>query len=265
MAIFPGLSSNTTFATRGYDTRSTAPTGTPYSGNFTVSYDAASNSYSISGPISGRFDELVSSSDPSAVYSDASRLIGGVRDTSSAQCCAASLSVLKPGTGTTIALTYSTVATMRDDTTMGLVDVAFGFPTPAANVPVSGNATYLAGATGRTDAGGYHVFGTVQLNFDFGAGTLSGYFDPKIFGGFPLDIPSHSLGRYSFTNTVYSRGSTTFSGSFVLPSGVSGYSAFDGQFTGPAAQELIARFQAPFAPPLGPSGRMYGVWIGGKQ
>ena len=50
-----------------------------------------------------------------------------------------------------------------------------------------------------------------------------------------------------FTNTVYSTGSTTFSGKF--DSTLSGANSFSGLFTGPAAQELIGNFTFPYASP----------------
>lgn len=265
MHIFSGLASNTNFTTLGYDARTTPPLNSPYTGTFAITYDAASNSYSIaSNAISGRFYEIIQSSDPNMPLSDANALQGDVKNPTTGSNTG-SLSVLKPQTNSTIQLTYSTIAVMREESSMALLYVAFGFPTPAASVPLTGSATYAAKAFGRTDNGVYSVGGNVTLNFNFGAGTLSGYFDPTFTGGSPLDLSNTPIGHYAFTNTVYSTGSATFSGSFVLPTGLTGYSAFDGQFTGPAAQELIARFQAPYSGPLLPKGRMYGVWVGGKQ
>lgn len=261
MTIFSVGSFGAVVATKGYDTRLPTPIGTPYSGNYSIMYDALAKAYFLSGPIAGRFDELISSTDPNAVKSDAHTLVGGVQG-STGPCCAASLSVARPGSGG-IALTYSTIATMRDGDTLGIVNLAFGLATPAAGIPVAGTATYVAKTVGATDASPfYYIVGDANLAFNFGTGTLSGYFDPLIGSDV---MPNTPLGHYTFTNTVYSAGSTTFSGSFGLPSGVSGYSAFDGQFTGPAAQELIGRFQAPFSAPGGPTGRMYGVWVGAKQ
>jgi len=260
MAIFSGLSQNTSFATRGYDNRTTPAVNVPYDGSFVISYDATSNSYSISSNVfSGRFDENVGTS-------DANFLRGDVRSpTPNPTANVASLTVLKPITNGSIALTYSSLAIMRDANTLALIYVAFGFPTPAASVPITGSASYAAKAFGRSAEETYAVGGDVQLNFNFGAGTLSGYFDPTITGGFPLDVSAAPLGRYTFANTVYSSGSNVFSGSFVLPPGVApGISAFDGTFTGPSAQELIARFQAPFLVPLGGTSRMYGVWVGAR-
>jgi len=73
---------------------------------------------------------------------------------------------------------------------------------------------------------------------------------------------SYRLGTYTFKDTVYSRGSTTFSGRFDTPdfAGVASLSRFEGLFTGPGAAELMARWEAP-----SPFGNMVGVLIGKKD
>lgn len=72
------------------------------------------------------------------------------------------------------------------------------------------------------------------------------------------------LGTYTFRDTVYSAGATTFSGAFDVP-GTSGPSSFSGRFTGPAGAELMANWQAPFVHPgTADLGRMSGVWIAKK-
>jgi hypothetical protein len=115
---------------------------------------------------------------------------------------------------------------------------AFGIATLPGGVPMTGTATYLAQIDGH--AGDWGLYGNALFQFDFGAGTLSGYMDPHTNG--PMESPE--LPRYNFTQTVFSQGSTTFSGSFdvIGPSP----SSFSGQFTGPHAEELMASFSAPF-------------------
>jgi hypothetical protein len=115
---------------------------------------------------------------------------------------------------------------------------AFGVATPAGSVPTTGNATYDAQVIGH--AGNWPLYGTAQFQFDFAAGKLSGYMDPHTNG--PMESPA--LPRYTFTQTVFSPGSTTFSGSFDFSGPTP--SSFNGQFTGPNAQELMAQFTAPF-------------------
>ena len=70
------------------------------------------------------------------------------------------------------------------------------------------------------------------------------------------------LGRYDFLNTVYGSGSTTFSGQ-LSKLGIAQFGAFDGQFTGPNAQELMARWSAPYIDPVTSQvSTMFGVWVG---
>jgi hypothetical protein len=139
--------------------------------------------------------------------------------------------------------------------------VAFGSPTPIKGVPVTGSATYNAEVGGSTlDRMGL-IEGTATLQFNFGAGTLSGHFDPIYFylGGMG---ESYALASYQFTSTVYSSG--FFAGSLdsaVLPT--DGF--FEGRFTGPNAEELMASWVAPYKDPLTlTDGWMFGVWVGKK-
>jgi len=115
---------------------------------------------------------------------------------------------------------------------------AFGVATPAGAVPTAGSATYDAEIDGH--AGDWGLYGTARFQFDFGAGTLSGYMDPHTNG--PMESPA--LPRYNFTQTVFSPGSPTFAGAFDV-TGPSP-SSFSGRFTGPNAEELMASFTAPF-------------------
>ena len=155
------------------------------------------------------------------------------------------------------ALTYTSFAMYETHDVMGVV--AFGLATPASAMPASGSATYQAFVAGQGEYLEGTVRGNASLQFDFGAGTLSGHFDPVLSDFFSGTTP---LGHFDFVNTVYSAGSTTFSGelsstAFATPG------SFDGQFTGPAAQELMAHFSAPFGDPAHPS-TMFGVWVGKK-
>jgi hypothetical protein len=136
----------------------------------------------------------------------------------------------------------------------------FGIATAPGAVPTVGRASYVAEIEGSASAPLYEfvVNGSAVFQFDFGAGTLSGYMDAKLNG--PMGGPD--LPRYNFTQTVYSAGSTTFSGSFSISGPTP--SLFHGQFTGPAAQELMVAFQAPFSNG-GEWGTMTGVMIGKKQ
>ena len=146
--------------------------------------------------------------------------------------------------------------------TTELVFLAFGSPTPSSGVPPTGNATYDARVYGSTTDFAASIGGDATLQFDFGAGTLAGHFDPTLN---PAGVTPTNLGSYNFVNTVYGVGRTSFSGKLSI-SGTSNLGAFEGQFTGPVAQELMTRWTAPY---LNPSTNqwsdMFGVWVGKKH
>jgi hypothetical protein len=136
---------------------------------------------------------------------------------------------------------------------------AYGIPTASGDVPLAGAATYAGSASGLTNELA-EVFGSVSLAFDFGAGTLSGVMKPAIA---PIwdTIP---LGDYTFRDTVYSAGATSFSGAFQV-NGSTGPSSFQGSFNGPQAAELMAAWNAPFLNPLTNQwGTMAGIWTAKK-
>jgi hypothetical protein len=136
---------------------------------------------------------------------------------------------------------------------------AYGIPTAAGDVPVTGTAAYVGTISGLTNSG-LDVFGSVSLSFDFGAATLSGVMRPEIAPVWDA-IP---LGNYAFKDTVFLKGSTGFSGAFDV-SGSSAPSSFVGRFTGPQAAELMANWSAPYRNPLNDQwGTMVGVWIAKK-
>jgi hypothetical protein len=142
--------------------------------------------------------------------------------------------------------------------------LAYGIPTAAAGIPISGSATYSATVQGGTPTG-FFIGGAATLQFQFAAGILSGHFDPIIYD---WDFPAN-LGRYDFSNTVFAAGSPNFSGT-LSQAGVTGTGSFNGQFTGPQAEELMAGFVAPLNNPfVGPMGgvpdTMFGVWVGKKN
>ena len=140
---------------------------------------------------------------------------------------------------------------------------AYGIPTQPGDVPITGSASYGAEIHATLGDVDYPtVSGEANLSFDFGAGTLSGSMHPRIadsFDGIFVDY-----GQYAFTQTVYSTGSTTFSGKFVVPGLPNADSFFNGNFTGPNAAELMARFVAPFLHD-GQQGTISGIWIGKKN
>lgn len=157
-------------------------------------------------------------------------------------------------------LRYTSFAQWSDSSSGLLGTFVYGIPTAAGDVPVTGSASYGGDIRGLTDTQ-LPVWGTISLSFDFGAGTLSGQMNPEYA---PI-WDAVSLGTYTFTNTIYSTGSTSFSGSFITPNGASGASSFQGSFNGPGAAELMGSWNAPFFDQTNNiRGNMSGVF-GGKS
>ena len=122
---------------------------------------------------------------------------------------------------------------------------AFGVATLPGAVPTTGSASYAAQIDGWAyDSKGvvtWGLSGAASFTFDFAAGTLSGQMKPVLESAWD---PPPTLPTYNFTGTVFSRGSTTFSGNFDVTGQTLG--SFQGQFTGPNAEELMAGFSTPY-------------------
>lgn len=143
---------------------------------------------------------------------------------------------------------------------------ALGAATPAGGVPVTGSATYTANAYGRTsESSGPNLVdpllaGPMTLDFDFAHGTLAGSLSLEL----DPEWNQYSLGTFAFRDTVYSTGSTSFSGRF--DTNVAGLNSFSGLFTGPSAQELIGNWAIPYRSPV--DNQVYqaaGAFIGKKN
>lgn len=181
--------------------------------------------------------------------------------------------VLKAGAGNPlIALKYTSFAQWTrsevDHAPYAFVDegyIAFGRPTPASAIPVTGTGTYSALIFGQTNVANnftiMDVRGDAQLIFDFGAGSLGGYMHPLAISR--SDGTQYDLGQYDFAQTIFGVGSTAFSGEFAnyLGSGTDSY--FEGQFMGPNAQEIAARWASLYSiPSIGVGGKIFGIWVG---
>lgn len=131
---------------------------------------------------------------------------------------------------------------------------AFGIPTAANAMPVTGSATFDGIISGWSDAfisdqAPYalsRMNGSIQLSFDFGAGSLSGEIHPEMWSPHNdnTSFYTYDLGTIAFSNTVYSSGSPSFSGEFAT--NAADGSSFSGQFTGPNAEELMGEWALPF-------------------
>jgi hypothetical protein len=140
----------------------------------------------------------------------------------------------------------------------------YGYETPASAVPRSGSARYQGQIIASSPADPWEVGGSVMLDVDFAAGVLGSAMNP-IFetNGFYPDL-DHDYGRFDFAQTVYSRGSSRYSGAFAKDGVSVAGSWFEGALTGPGAEEAIARFVAPFT--RGPTtGALSGIWISKKE
>jgi hypothetical protein len=254
--IFANLNVSTDFAVLGLQAPGGSSTTLKVDGS-TVRYDASTGLYVMDFPSKpiGAFYQY-SANSPNANW------WGGALVDSSGKSLGSDLSVLKP-TNPDLPLTYTTLVgyDVFRAASVPFGWVAFGSATSAAGMPVTGSATFAALARGSTVDGWGLIEGGATLQFDFGAGKLSGHFDPIFYdlGGMG---ESYALDSYNFTNTVYSAGSVQFSGQ-LANSGFTRNGLFSGVFTGPNAQELMARWQAPFRNPLtNKDSEMFGVWVG---
>ena len=252
-AIFPGITTDTEFAVLGLEaSKEGIPASSLTTDGFSVRYDASVQAYLVDLPSTSAASKFTSTDEDGAYWS-------GFLPTNGSN-----FSVLKPSPANPQnALAYTTYGVSSEDYPLNSFGfVAFGSATASSGIPLSGASTYDARVAGRPLSGGGFISGDATLQFNFGNGTLSGHFDPILnLSGFP----STNLGSYNFVNTVFGVGSTSYSGS-LSHSGTNTLGAFDGLFTGPVAQELMARWTAPY---LNPStqqwSEMFGVWVGKKQ
>lgn len=256
-SIFANVTATTPFATLGYESAGhPIETGSLVSSGFSVLYDAPSGLYFMEIPAlqqQGYFEAKTTGDRYWNGTLDGLAFGGELPIT---------MNVFRPGPQNWDFpnLTYTSFADYG--TTSGHFGaVAFGQATPASAVPVTGSATYNAFAAGHTDLG-FAIRGDVTMQFNFGAGTLSGSFDPYIYDLLAGHTP---LGHYDFVNTVFGAGRPTFSGN-LSRSGIAEQGTFNGMFTGPSAEELMARWTAPLPnPTTNTNSQMFGVWVGKKQ
>lgn len=189
-------------------------------------------------------------------------------------------------------LTYTSLGSWTADTGRKTADgrsvvdhgkFAYGIPTAAGDVPVTGTARYNAvieGSAGFTGPEGpmrQQIVGKARLEFDFANGGLSGNMEPYLSSnGFAAY--EGSLGRFGFANTVHAVGSTSYSGAFLQPGSATPAGEFAGSFNGPRASELMAWFATPFSANMKLlysganfgridmlTGTLQGVWVGKKD
>ena len=255
MIILPAVTSSTQFATLGYQGlfsgKNTA--ASLIDSGFSVSFDAAAKYYVMDVPVSqpGVFE---------SPDSGGNSFLGKLTDLSSpGQSQPLVLNVGRSTSGSnSTTFDYTAWATYQQQISSEEWNagyMAFGVPTPQSGVPVTGSATYTAEALGY---GGGYIDGKATLQFDFGAGSLTGTLDLWDAEWDPGVFPR---GHFDLTHTVVGSGVTAgqFSGEL---SGDMQHGSFNGLLTGPNAQELMARWNATYP---NSDNIMYGILVGKKN
>jgi hypothetical protein len=190
-------------------------------------YDAASNTYEVRIPSTQSWVRILPTTDPNSWASADSAVQLGAT----------------PGSSTTL---------VRWSMTDSFGVMAIAIPTPASAIPRTGTGTYLGSLSGySSEAVPYQdtsipgrITGGIDLTFNFATGSLAGSIQPVLTGRV---VPRYPLPTLTFTNTIYSVGSTTFSGQFAT--NVPGVNSFSGLFAGPTAGELAGNFAFPYLSP----------------
>lgn len=244
-AIIPSVTQSTNFAAMGLEAAYTSPDLT--SDGFAVAFDSSTGLYVMDFPSTEPGGFYPGPNPPGDIWTGNVVSDGANRY----------VEVLNPA-NPDFPLTYTGLAGYRAGESYGWA--AFGVETAPGAVPASGTASYDAKIRGWTVDASERISGDAALSFDFAAGTLSGHISPILFSDY--DWNNYELGRYDFVNTIFGAGSTTFSGEFSHPIfGQNG--SFNGMFTGPAAQELMASWTASYRHPLSNSdSTMIGVLVG---
>jgi hypothetical protein len=252
-AIFSNVTTNTDFAVLGLEASAlNTAADTLARDGFSVRYDAASLGYVVDLPSTEPFRFQSDHEDPSYWHGFANNgWYGGTI-----------VDIFKPtSTNPEIQLAYTSFGTTNGYYAPQFGFVAFGQATPQSGVPVTGSATYNGLIAGRPLDQYAVISGAATFQFNYGAGTLAGRMDPV----FEYDGVRTNLGTYNFVNTVFGTGSATFSGR-LSNSGTANLGSFEGRFTGPAAEELMARWAAPYRNPSTQQwNEMFGVIVGRRQ
>lgn len=146
--------------------------------------------------------------------------------------------------------------------------IAFGTPTPASAVPVSGTATYFGVTSGQVDItyfdnlyGGHYfggIDGNTRLSVDFSRGVLTGWLDLYV----PDGMNPRFVGAYATLPIALASGTNAFTGRF--DTSLPGLNQFNGLFTGPSAQEAIGSWALPLTIDGQPH-QAIGAWIARRE
>ena len=214
--------------------------------SFTISYDAASESYTITKPghssTFSRSDTRSSSRDTFAIYKK--------DGASSNEQLILLRTFLENGAANTqyVAVGMWQRNTVHANTTDTLFETfVYGFETPVTAVPRTGVASYWLDVFGLTTAPGMepkYIGGHAVLGVDFAAGVFSLSATPyglnfptnRVNGDDPFDL--QSVGKLSSTDGTLS-GPVSFNGATGQM-----YGTLSGRFYGPDAKEVGATFSA---------------------
>jgi hypothetical protein len=162
---------------------------------------------------------------------------------------------------------YATLVFWSSTNSFGVTAIAI--PTPASAIPTTGSADYAGTVAGNTTEGipfgdtqiPGRISGTIDLSFDFASGQLAGAMSPVLSG---RGFPTFALPTLTFKDTLYSVGSTTFSGKF--DTNVPGLNSFSGLFAGPNANNVAGNFAFPYLSPRnGISQQASGAFVAGRS
>lgn len=240
--------------------------------DFSVSYDVASKSYQISVPVAGSGTIMRTSEYGTYPWGYASALPGFSAEPSSKSptnyCCEA-LSI-SASDHPQSQYSYVSFVDFFAPGPTGSNTIAYGTfavaqPTKIGEVPVTGTARYTGTVFGHFagDAGATWVEGTSRFDFDFAQVLLTGDVTLSMRCIMGCSYENYDI-TYNLTNTIFSRGSTTFSGSLTA-TGIPSNGTFAGLFAGPGAVEMLAQFEAPFFNPEFQRWMTAGGAIAGKR
>ena len=224
--------------------------------SFSVSYDQASKTYQISVPVAGSGTIMRTGESSTYPFSYPSSLPGFDADPSNKiatnYCCNAlsiSASDRPQSRYSYVSFVdfYAPAPAGSNLDTIAYGTFAVGQPTKAGEVPVSGTARYTGNAFGHFagDAGATWIEGTSRFDFDFARALLTG--DMTLAMRCMMGCSYESV-TYSLSDTRFTQGATTFSGSLAT-AGAPSNGSFSGLFAGPGAVEMMSQFQLPFFNP----------------
>lgn len=240
--------------------------------NFNVSYDQASGTYKVSVPVAGSGTIMRTGEYSTYPFSYPTSLPGFPADPSNknatSYCCnALSISASdRPQTRYTYVSFvdfYAPTSAGSNLDTIAYGTFAVGQPTKAGDVPVSGTARYTGNVFGHFagDAGATWIEGTSRFDFDFARALLTG--DMALAMRCMMGCSYDSV-TYTLTDTRFTQGATTFSGSLAT-AGAPSSGSFSGLFAGPGAIEIMSQFQLPFFHPEYQRWMTAGGAIAGKR